>query len=137
MKRIVLQRSTIVSLLLVILFLGSSFTITNIVKWEHLGSRTVNYRLDKDVIKVTAREGSFKKLKIKVTGGALNMHRMVVQYGNGQKDVIQLRHNFSRKSTTRMIDLKGGKRIIRDITFFYDTKNMSRKRAKVHIFGRH
>ncbi len=137
MKSIILQRSTIVSLLLVILFLGSSFTITNIVKWEHLGSRTVNYRLDKDVIKITAREGSFKKLKIKVTGGSLNMHRMIVQYGNGQKDVIQLRHNFSRKSATRMIDLKGGKRIIRDITFFYDTKNISRKRAKVHVFGRH
>ncbi len=135
MKNILLKRSALVSVLLVILFLGSGFTTT--YRWDHLGSRVVNYRLDKDVIKVTAKEGGFKKLKIKVTGGALTMHRMVVQYGNGQKDVIQLRHNFYRKSATRIIDLKGNKRIIRDITFFYDTKNLSRKRAKVHVYGRH
>ncbi len=136
MKNITLQRFSISSLLMVFLLITSSFTL-NYMQWEHLGSRTVNYRLDKDVITVTAKEGGFKKLKIKVTGGAVNMHRMVVQYGNGQKDVIQLRHNFSRKSATRLIDLKGNKRVIRDITFFYDTKDLSRKRAKVHVFGKH
>ncbi len=136
MKSITLQRFSISSLLVVLFLVASSFT-SNIGKWDHLGSRTVNYRLDRDVIKVTAREGGFTKLKIKVTGGAMNMHRMVVQYGNGKKEEIQLRHNFSRRSSTRVIDLKGNKRIIRDITFFYDTKNLSRKRAKVHVFGKH
>ncbi len=136
MKSITLQRISISSLLLILLIIGSSFSSTS-VKWDHLGTRTVNYRLDKDVIKVTAREGGFRKLKINVTGGSLNMHKMIVQYGNGKKDVIQLRHNFSRKSATRVLDLKGGKRVIRDITFFYDTKNSSRNRAKVHVFGKH
>ncbi len=136
MKSITLQRFSISTLLVVVFLITGSFT-SNIGKWDHLGSRTVNYRLDRDVIKVTAREGGFRKLKIKVTGGSINMHRMVVQYGNGQKEEIQLRHNFSRRSATRIIDLKGHKRIIRDITFFYDTKNLSRKRAKVHVFGKH
>jgi len=136
MNNKITQRVSISSILVIILLVTSSFT-TSISQWEHLGSRTVNFGLDKDVIKVTAREGGFRKLKIKVSGGALNMHKMIVQYGNGQKDIIKLRHNFSRKSTTRLIDLKGGKRVIRDITFFYDTKNRSRKRAKVHVFGRH
>jgi hypothetical protein len=136
MKNITLQKIS-ASLFLLIIFLVTSGFTSNIDSWEHLGSRTVNYRLDKDIIKVTAREGGFKKLKIKITGGSLNMHKMVIQYGNGKKDVIQLRHNFSRKSETRIIDLKGGKRIIRDITFFYDTKNLSRKKAKIHVFGKH
>jgi len=137
MKNTTLSKLSISSILVIILMITSSFTTTNMGKWEHLGSRTVNYRLDKDVINVTAREGGFKKLKIKITGGSLNMHKMIVKYGNGKKDVIQLRHNFSRKSATRVIDLEGGKRIIRDITFVYDTKNLSRKRAKVHVFGKH
>ncbi len=137
MKNITLQKISISSLLLMFLFIGSSFTTPVNGKWEHLGSRVVNYKLDRDVIKVTAREGGFTKLKIKVTGGSLNMHKMIVQYGNGQKHVIQLRHNFSRRSGSRIIDLKGNKRIIRDITFFYDSKNVSRKRAIVHVFGRH
>ncbi|MBQ0733301.1 hypothetical protein [Aquimarina celericrescens] len=136
MKGITLQRFSVSILLLVLVMITSSFT-TNNGLWDHLGSRTVNYRLDRDVIKVTAKEGSFKKLKIKVTGGSINMHRMIIQYGNGQKDEILLRHNFSRRSATRVIDLKGNKRVIRDITFFYDTKNLSRKRAKVHVFGKH
>lgn len=136
MENIKLQRFSILSILLIIGLTLSSFS-SGYLKWEHLGTRTVNYKLDKDVIKVTAKEGGFKKLKIKVTGGSINMHRMVVQYGNGEKDVIQLRHNFSRRSATRLIDLKGGKRIIRDITFFYDTKNLSLRKAKVHVFGRH
>lgn len=134
MKNLMRKSSTILSLM-VLLVIGSSFTAIN--SWEHLGSRTVNYKLDRDVIKVTAREGGFTKLKVKVTGGSINMHKMVVQYGNGKKDIISLRHNFSKRSATRLIDLEGGKRVIRDITFFYDTKNLSRKRAKVHVFGKH
>ncbi|MBW1296516.1 DUF2541 family protein [Aquimarina litoralis] len=122
--------------LIIIFLVGSSFTITPL-KWEHLGARTVNYKIDRDVIKVTAKDGRFKKLKIKVTNGSLNMHRVVVQYGNGDKQEIKVKKNFAKGGATRLIDLKGNKRIIRDITFFYDTKNFSRKRAKVHVFGKH
>ncbi|KZS42291.1 hypothetical protein AWE51_02295 [Aquimarina aggregata] len=136
MKAITLQRVSVTSILLALFLITSSFSFTKI-EWDHLGSRTVNYRLDKDVIHVTAKKGGFKKLKIKVTNGAINMHKMVIEYGNGKKDIIQLRHNFSRRSTSKTIDLKGNKRVIKDITFFYDTKNLSRKRAKVHVFGKH
>lgn len=119
--------------------LTSSFTFkaeSSIRDWDHLGSRKVNFRLDRDVIKVGAIEGGYTKLKIQVTGGNLNMHKLIVQYGNGKKDVIELRHNFSKGSGTRIIDLRGRGRIIRDITFWYDTKTLSGRRAKVHVFGR-
>jgi len=61
---------------------------------------------------------------------------MVVEYGNGSKDNISLKHNFRKGSDTRVIDLEGGKRIIKDITFWYDTKNLSSKKAKVDVFGK-
>ncbi|WP_298316435.1 DUF2541 family protein [uncultured Aquimarina sp.] len=135
MKNIEIKK-IVLPFLVIILLVGSSFT-SNIKKWEHLGSRTVNYTLDRDVIKVTARDGAFKKLKVKVTNGSLNMHRIVVEYGNGENQVIQVRKNFKKGGATRLIDLKGNKRIIRDITFFYDTKNLSKNRAKIHVFGKH
>jgi len=106
-------------------------------RWEHLGSRKVNFGLDHDVIAVTAFEGAFTRLKLKVTGGSLNMHRMVVEYGNGTKDEIELRHNFMRGSESRIIDLVGNKRVIKTITFWYDTKNAASRRATLHVFGRH
>ena len=118
-------------------FLFLSFTSTAQGKWERLGSRVVNFGLDKDVIPVGAHEGNFTKLKIVVKGGAINMHRMTVEYMNGEVEKIALKHNFSKSSATRLIDLKGHKRKIKKITFFYDTKNLARKKATVHVFGRH
>ena len=38
---------------------------------------------------------------------------------------------------SRIIDLEGGKRIIKDITLWYDTKNRAKRRATVHLYGRH
>ena len=130
-----------VLVLLITLSGFTSFSFTNAPSisnfWEHLGSKKVNYRLDRDVIHVGLFEGGFEKLKIKVSGGRLNMHKMVVEYGNGSKDEINLRHNFGRGSESRIIDLNAGKRIIRDITFWYDSKNLQSTKAVVHVHGRH
>ena len=104
--------------------------------WQRIGSKKVNFKLDRDVIPVGLDDGRFSKLKVLVTRGSLNMHKMVVHYGNGTKNEIALRHNFGRKSTSRIIDLKGNKRFIKKITFIYDTKNYSKQRAKIHVFGK-
>ncbi len=105
-------------------------------KWEKLGTRLVDKRLDKDVIPVGARKGGFTKLKVEVRGGAINMHKMIVTYKNGSKESIALRHNFGPRSGSRIIDIRGGKRLIQKITFFYDTKNLNPGKATVHVFGR-
>ena len=118
------------------LFVSFSSFSQHKVKWDRLGSRAVDYRADFDVIHVGAKEGGFTKLKIAVTGGSLNMHKMVVTYMNGSKEEIDLRHNFRKGSTSRVIDIRGGKRLIKKIKFVYDTKNLASKKAKVHVFGR-
>lgn len=118
-------------------FLFFSFQGVAQGNWEKLGSRVVNFGLDKDIIPVGAHEGAFTKLKIVVKGGAINMHKMKVHYMNGETQNIALKHNFSKQSASRVIDLKGNKRLIKKITFFYDTKNLARKRATVHVLGRH
>ncbi len=123
--------------LIATLFIASSFTIpkNKVNNWTKLGSKKVSYKLDRDVIRVGATDGRFTKLKVQVKGGALNMHKMVVEYGNGTKDNIPLRQDF-KNNGTRIIDLEGNKRVIKDITIFYDTKNRSRRRATVHVFGK-
>lgn len=105
--------------------------------WEHLGSKKVDYKIDRDVIHVGLHEGSFKKLKIQVTSGSLNMRRMVVEYKNGQKETIELRQRFKQGTGSRVIDLNGNNRIIKDITFYYDSVNNPTSKAKVHVFGKH
>ena len=124
--------------LFIAFFVASSFTIVDTsakITWKKLGTKKVSYNVDKDVLRVGITEGGFTKLKIHVTGGAVRMGKMVVEYGNGSKENIQLRHNFTKGSNSRMIDLKGGKRIIKNITFLYTTKNVSKKRATIHVLG--
>ncbi len=106
-------------------------------KWERLGSRKVNFGIDKDVIAVGAHDGAFTKLKIEVRGGAINMHKMIVHFANGTEQNVELKHNFEKGGGSRIIDLAGNKRIIKSITFFYDTKNHANSKATVHVFGRH
>jgi hypothetical protein len=126
----------ILTLAVSILFL-MSFAPSQQAKWEKLGSRKINYGLGKDVIPVGIRDGKFTKLKIVVKGGAINMHKMTVHFMNGSSQEIALKHNFTKNSGSRVIDLNGGKRIIKNIAFFYDTKNLARSKATIHVFGRH
>ncbi|MDX2360413.1 MAG: DUF2541 family protein [Crocinitomicaceae bacterium] len=107
------------------------------VRWEKLGMRTVDYKLDRDVIPVGAMQGTFSKLKVTINGGAVNMHKMIVHYKNGTEEVITLKHAFTSGSNSRIIDIRGGRRLIQKITFFYDTKNLSRNKAVINVFGRH
>lgn len=106
-------------------------------KWEMLGSRQVNYAVDHDEIVVTGWEGKFEAIKIKVVKGPINMHKVIVHFRNGGKQEIELRNNFKAGSESRVVDLTGDDRVIRKIDLWYDTKNASKKRATVQVWGRH
>ena len=135
-----MKRVGIVMMSLALLMGMSSFDVDADLRnngWERLGSKVVNFKIDRDIITVGAHEGHFKKLKVAVTGGSLNMHRMVVHYRNGSKEEIELRHNFSQASASRVIDLRGHNRVIKKVVLVYDTKNAARRKAKVHVLGKH
>lgn len=131
---------------IMILFVGS-FVISNCAtpsnptliqgRWEVLGTRTVKYGLDRDEILVTRQEGFFTGLKIKVLRSALDMHKMVVHFGDGTTQDIELRNNFKAGQESRVIDLAGNRRVITKVVFWYDTKNYKNTKAVVELWGRH
>lgn len=131
------MKSKIFGLFLLSAFL-MSFTVLKVAgDWEKLGSRVVNFGVDKDVIPVGPNEGGFKKLRVVVKGGAINMHKMEVNFMNGSDQNIELKHNFNKNSMSREIDLTGDKRRIKSIVFYYDTKNLAKSKAVVTVFGKH
>ncbi len=136
------QKLKFVTVFLILIIGISSFTPQhqrrkNVQAWEHLGTRKVDFGLEKDVIVVTAAEGRFSKLRFNVTEGNLTMHRMVVVYGNGTRDELPVKHNFSKGSGTRVIDLQGNKRVVKKVIFWYDTKNASSRKATLRLYGKH
>ena len=57
------------------------------------------------------------------------MQHMVVTYDNGAPDKIDIRQNIAQGGESRVIDLRGiGKRSVRKIDFWYDTRASSRAR---------
>ncbi len=131
------MRTNIIQSLFLFILFTIGHTTLQAQRWEDLGSRVVNWGLDKDIIKVTYREGKFNAIKFVVRGGAVNMHRCIVHFENGETQEIALKHHFRRGDDSRVIDLVGNQRFIDRIVFFYDTKNRSRHRAVVNVWGRH
>lgn len=105
-------------------------------KWELLGSRKVNYGLDRDEIIVTRAEGVFSALKLKVRKGGINLHKVAVHFGNGEVEELEVRANIPADGETRVLDLPGNKRIIQKVVFWYDTKNHANQKAHVDLWGR-
>lgn len=105
-------------------------------RWELLGTRKVNYGLDRDEIVVTRAEGVFSALKLKVRKGGINLHRVAVHFGNGDVQELEVRENISVGGESRVLDLEGNKRIIQKVVFWYDTKNYANQKASVDLWGR-
>ncbi len=103
--------------------------------WQQLGTHVVDYTLDYDVIPVTYKKGTFTTLKFRVLDGNINMHRCMITFENGDKQEIEIKHQFTANSE-KTVDLKGNNRIIEKITFWYDTKNASSKKAVIEAWGR-
>ncbi len=105
-------------------------------RWELLGTKKVNYGLDRDEIIVTATEGVFSALKLRVRRGGINLHKVAVHFANGEVEELELRHNIPAGGESRVLDLPGNKRIIQKVVFWYDTKNYANKKAVIELWGR-
>lgn len=101
--------------------------------WRYLGAVTADHRADRDIIRVKGAD-VFRSLKFKVTTAPLRLHRMRVVYENGSKQDISLRAYIPRGGESRVINLRGNRRRIRHIEFWYESKGFNR--ARVTVFGR-
>ena len=104
---------------------------------ELLGSRKVNFKGDFDTIPVTLFEGTFRAIRIDVDGSALEMWDIDVYFSNGGHEDFNTRLNFAEGSWSRRIDLRGGARGIKKVTFKYKSKNVRTGRATVKLYGIH
>lgn len=105
--------------------------------WEYIGTTHAQHMNDHDTIIVTGPHNNFRALQVRVTDAPLHMQRMMVTYENGEPENIPIRFNIPKNGTSRAIALRGGKRAVRQIDFWYDTKGWLRGTANVSVFGMH
>jgi len=105
-------------------------------EWRLIGRTQADHGADHDVIIVQGPYDNFRKIKFKVTDAPLNMDRMIVTYDNGARDEMAIRENIPQGGESRALDMKGvGKRSLRKIEFWYDTKGFLKGKADVTVFG--
>lgn len=105
-------------------------------EWKILGITTVKDGLDKDEVKVKLGQGQLSTIKIKVRVAPLEMNKFEIQFRNGQKQNVLIRKNFSKGSESRAIDLKGDKRFIKKVIFWYNKKKLTNKKPLVVLIGK-
>ncbi len=105
-------------------------------KWVFLGQRHVTDRIDRDSIEVTASEGTFDAIRIGVKRSAVRFVKVVVVYGAGTSDDLEIRDVIPAGGHSRALDLRGANRVIKRIDFVYEAKSLGRRGAIVEISGR-
>jgi hypothetical protein len=103
-------------------------------RWEFLGQAHVDGRTDHDRIRVD-NPGSFTALQLGVRDGAIEFHRVVVHFDNGEDHQVELRERIAANQKSRVIDLPGNRRRIRSVEFWYGKSNW-RTRPAVNLWGR-
>lgn len=128
--------------LLIYLFLGFTVCAQRINQpapkgtWKILGNAQANHSADHDAIFVNGPYDFFRQVKFKVTNAPLNMQYMLVRYDDGgAPERIDVRYNIPKGGESRVIDLKGGKRKLKAIEFWYNTKGFIEGKADVILMG--
>lgn len=104
--------------------------------WDKLGEKRVNDRADHDMIVVTAARGMFTGLKLHVKDHAVRFYKVVVHYRRGASDELVLRDTIPAGGESRVLDLRGDRRVIKSIEFWYEAKSLGRDGATVTVWGR-
>jgi hypothetical protein len=104
--------------------------------WEKLGKRSVRLVGDHDVIPVTFLRGDFRRIQLRVRENGIFINDLVVVYANGNSDRIPIQNHIPKGGESRVIDLRGGERIIRSVQLYYRSVRNSKGRAEVSVYGR-
>jgi hypothetical protein len=108
---------------------------TSFENWRELGRVKAGHNGDHDRIEINGPHDSYRRLKFRVENSPLNMSKMVVVYEDGAPENIEVRNDIPKGGESRSIDLKGGKRKLKSVEFWFDTKGVLNGKAEVILYG--
>jgi len=130
-----MKHTTFFSMAIFLLAIFYNPTITA-QTWTELGSAKVNGHADHDEIWVTSSRGDFRAVKLFVRNEGIDFDRMVVHFGNGSQEMMNIKNFIPAGGETRVMDLQGGDRVIKKVDFFYKSNAMTNTKAKVVLYGK-
>ena len=102
--------------------------------WVYLGQAHVDGQHDHDNIEVGRAAGRYRFLQVRVNNAPIEFDRIVVHYGNGQAETLQVRDVIRNGARSRAIPLEGD-RIVQSLELWYGKAHPFSRRPEVSLFG--
>jgi hypothetical protein len=119
-----------------LLILGASSMMAEKHEWVLLGTAHVDGQHDHDVIDVGRSKGRYDRLRIDVANAPIEFDHIVVHYGNGSSETLNVRDVIKPGKHSRDIKLEGGDRIIESFEVWYSKANPASGKPELQLFGR-
>jgi len=103
---------------------------------KFVGRRKVRWATDHDVIHVGARAARFDHILIKVEDNGIYIFDLDVRYSNGAPDHIPMGLHITQGGQSRVVNLRGGNRHIRSVSFTYRRPGDFDGPATVELWGK-
>jgi hypothetical protein len=104
--------------------------------WVYLGQAHVDGQHDHDNIEVGKAAGRYRFLEIRVKNAPIEFDRIVVHYGNGEPEVLQVREVIRRGNKSRAIALQGD-RFVQSFELWYSKARPNSARPELTLWGQH
>ena len=117
---------------LVVLALASPLAYAK--HWILLGTAHGDNMEDHKTIHVGSEAGQFHQIQLRVSGGAVNLQRVVVHFENGRQEELAVADRIRSGGKTRDIDLPGERRAIEAVELWF-SKEYAETRPEVSAYG--
>jgi hypothetical protein len=103
--------------------------------WVYLGQAHVDGQHDHDNIEVGDKSGRYRFLQLRVANGPIEFDRIVVHYGDGEPETLQVRDVIRPGSKSRAIPLQGD-RFVKSFELWYSKANPASGKPEVNLWGK-
>ncbi|HET9283168.1 MAG TPA: hypothetical protein VFR24_14505 [Candidatus Angelobacter sp.] len=127
------MKKVLVSLfaLALVLYVAPSAKAAN---WTFLGQSHVDGQHDHDNIDVGKYAGRYRFLQIRVNNAPIEFDHIVVHYGNGEPETLQVRDVIRAGGHSRAIPLQGD-RFVKSFELWYGKARPDSRRPELSLFG--
>lgn len=131
MKKLTITLLAVLSTCLSALAQNPKLIISDKKGWHKIGETTVSFTKDYDEILVVGAD-RFASLIFRVEDAPIDLIEIEVFYESGDNQKVKINFPIKAPGQSKEIDLNGGERSIKKISFLYKTLP-NRKDAKAHV----
>ncbi len=106
----------------------------NAASWVYLGESHVDGQHDHDNIEVGKAAGRYRFLQIRVQNAPIEFDHIVVHYGDGEPETLQVRDVIRAGGKSRAIPLQGD-RFVKSFELWYGKANPASGKPQLQLFG--